>query len=429
MADLRVRTGDGSYASPSAVRVLVDGEWRDASTVKTLDRGQWVDVYPESDATSSASFVFVTESQLRTQKRRVEEGIEPFATAYDDLLASADGALGRSLQSVTDDNGDHTFLIDINGRYDYGAAIGMSETARDCGLAYWFTGEDRYAEKVIDVLHHWCLGEWTYMEPNSLIPNSATPIEQWITIPAFLYGASFVRDHPHWDTYDGSRPWDGGESSDAEAAFRRWVRDWHDTFPESIAGYCVINNMWPWRISNKAAAASYLGDDAVIDLAKRMYRAEAKTTCPDGSTRPRPWSEYRDTGSNEGYFKHELSRNNAFVYTAYNLLAHSTACAAFEAYDGTDLWSFNAPTDPYSGASLRKAFNWFREYPRDVSRWPYNEGGVSNGDVGEACVAYELAHARWDDYDDVIDDPDRIGGRPHWDRRVLGPVTLTHGRR
>jgi hypothetical protein len=362
----------------------------------------------------------------------VENGTEPFAAGYEDLVGRADDALDVPLQSVVDDDNDnygpHRFEADTNDRADYRAGLGMSAAARDCALVYRFTGEAEYAERVVDILHHWFLADATYMEPNSVIPNASGAIRQHIWVPSFVYAAAFVRDHPHWDTYDGSRPWDDGQSAGAEAAFGQWLVDWHDTFPDSRPEWCPTNNRWAWRIANKAAVAAYLGNGSLMELAKRMYTAEAETTCPDGSTeKPRPWDDYVSVSEDTGYFNAERGRENAFQYTGYNLLGHAMCCTAFDVWDGTDLWNFNAPTDPTPGSTLWKAFNWYLPYVRNTSTWQWNQTGISDGDIEQAAAAYELAYARWNDFEEGIDSPDRIGVRPHTDRRILGPITLTHG--
>jgi hypothetical protein len=420
------------------VRVLSGGQWQDASKVKTRSGDQWVDVYTAEPTTTSPStnYVYVTESQLQAAKERVGNGDWPFTGAHNKLLNRADNALGTSLRSVVDDNGSHVYRADTNNRHDYRVSIRMSEAARDCGLAYWFTGDDKYARKTVDIIHHWALRGDKYMKPTAVIPNTPEPIEQWITIPAFFYGASFVRGHPRWDNYDGSRPWDGGNSGDAESAFAAWVRDWYSTFRAAEpSGHCVQNNKWPWRIANVAAVGAYLDDASIVDLAERMYRAEARTTCPDGSTSGRPWADnwafnqgkYTNSPGTEAYSKAELRRSNAFSYCAYNLLALYTAKTAIEAYTGNDLSGFVAPGDdrPNSGTpSLQKLTNWFADHFPDTSGWSWNSESISWRDKTEAAAMFELARASYGGYWNQVS---WNGRRPHWDHRVLGPVTLTHG--
>ena len=88
----------------------------------------------------------------------------------------------------------------------------------------------------------------------------------------------------------------------------------------------------------------------------------------------------------------------------------------------------NAPTDNKSGSTLWKAFNWYDDYVRDTSAWQWDSSGSpSKTDIREAAATFELAQAHRGDFAGARDNPDRIGGRPHYDYRLLGHLTLTHG--
>lgn len=400
---------------------------------------------PTGGSIGGKNFVFVTADELERQKQRVERGEQPWKQAYDDLLNDVGEAVEMSLQSVADNGGGHDFVARRDNRHDYRAAMNMSKAARDCGLAYWFTDEDRYAESVVRIVHHWTLNEDTYMEPTLDEKNKPFTIEQHITIPAFMYGASFVRGHPAWEEYEPSRPWDNVASWSTEAAFNEWLHKRYLTFPSVRPaierGWCEYNNKWAWRITDRAATAAYLRNDDYMWKAKEMWRAETETTCDnDEGELLRPWHDFENCDDqhaygesaapeNNGYFVHELGREQAFNYTAYNLKAMTSALVVFERYDGADLWEFNAPQDEYDGSSMWKAYNWFEEFVRDTAVWRWNKDGETVGpkNVEEATSTYELAYAHWGDFKDVLTSPDKLDGRPYHDRRVLGHVTLTHG--
>jgi hypothetical protein len=392
------------------------------------------------------NYVFVTEAELQRQQSRVDAGREPWKTAYDQLVEAADRALEMDLQSVTGDDGSHAFDMGDGTDYrDYHVAIPMSNGARDCGLAYWFTGEDRYAERVVEILHHWTLAPETYMRPTLNETGYPLSIEQHITIPAFCYGASFVRGHEAWDDYEPTMAWKGERADSTEAAFATWVDTRLRTFTQvrhssAIRNRCGYNNVWAWRIADRAATAAYLGKDPALELAKDMYRAEAETICADGTEILRPWADFRNSDAahayngdpnpaENGYFTRELDRTEAFHYTQYNLKALASALTVIQRYDGTDLWEFNAPQDQYDGSSLWKAFNWLEEYVRNSGAWAWNAPWkpISASNVEAAATTYELAYAQWGDFYDVLVDSEKIDGRPYRDGKLLGPVTLTHG--
>jgi hypothetical protein len=421
--------GDGGAFDFEAAETTYVGAFGDGELNELNEGGDDGD-----DPTTGTNYVFVTEEELRAQQQLVEDGREPWKSAHDNLVADADRYLDTTLRSVTDENGSHYFNGD-DYAHDYPAAIDMSEWARDCALAYWFTGEDRYARRAVEVIHHWCLKDSTYMHPTVEIEGKSGSIEQFITIPAFAYAASLLRGHPAWDDYDGSRPWDGGSSDGAEAAFQRWVADRGETYVESRPNYCVSNNKWAWRITDRAVTAAYLQDDAKMDEAKCMWKGKC-ATC-DGKNRP--WNDfvnnYRDSRAsdgtadpdNNGLFKAELNRNAGFTYSAYNLKALTLALAVFERYDGTELYDYNAPSDNKSGSTLGKAFEWMDDYTQDTGAWKWNDGvNIDGTAVEESTSAFELAYAYWGDFDGAVESPDKVS-RPHYDSRLLGHVTLTHG--
>ena len=428
------------HDTPHANHELSDGDF-DFAAAETAYQGTFGgqsdtdDEETDSVDSTSDNYVFLTADEIETQKQRVNDGREPWASAYDDLISDANSALSASLKSVADTDKSHYFWGD-DYESDYPMAIDMSEWARDCALAYKFTGEDKYAERAVEIIHYWCLSDSTYMEPTVDIRNKSGSIEQHITIPAFMYAASLVRGHYAWDNYDGSRPWDGGSSANAEAAFQQWVADRADTYEESRPGYCVKNNKWAWRIADRAVTAAYLQDDAQIEKAKQMWQGQ--TELCDGT--PRPWSDfvnnYKDgraydgtaDPNNNGLFRMELKRNLGFAYSDFNLKALMMSLLVFERYDGTSLYDFNAPTDNNSGSTLWKALNWYDDYVRDTSAWQWDSSGSpSKTDIRGAAATFELAQAHWGDFAGARDNPDRIGGRPHYDYRLLGHLTLTHG--
>lgn len=401
------------------------------------------------------NYIFVTENELQKQKQRVQNGEEPWQTSYNKLISKADSSVGRNLKAVTDDDGDHIFSRE-NNRHDYRSAMQMSKSARDCGIAYWFTGEDKYAECTTKIIHHWALKDSTYMKPTTRTKNPNSQVErsitQWITMPAFAYAASFVRGHPSWDRYDGSTPWDGGSEADAEAAFQEWVRDRYQTYEQTRVekqhdNWCQYDNKWQWRIADRAAMAAYLQDDAKLQKAFDMWRAQDETYCENiDDNMPRPWGTGPYPGThfvNEDdahafdgtadpaehfYSEKELSRDPGFDYSAYGIKALTMTALIAERWDGTDLWSYNAPTDDHSGSSLKKAYDWMADYTKDTSRWKWDvDGNVEKGSIREATSTFEHAYARWGEFKSVLDNPDKINGRPHRDRRLLGQVTLTHG--
>ncbi|WP_436926274.1 alginate lyase family protein [Halosimplex amylolyticum] len=364
------------------------------------------------------NYVYVSERQLREVADRVSDGESPWKPAYDKAIWDADKALNMSPKSVVDDGAPqwddpHRFGA-TDDRHDYSVAIDMTTAVRDTALAYWFTDDDEYAERSIDLLYHWCLDPETKMKPDGDMANNGTEVELMITIPKLWYGASLLRGHPYW-TEKTDR--------DLESAFESWV----DSFVGSLAdpGFYQYNNQWAWRIATIAGAASYLGDEERLEHAFCMWRGQCETAA-HGKDKPRPWNQYRKDDDAKGYLKRELARHDGLNYHMYGMKA-LTLTAEIGRHHGVDLYGYNAPTDPGDGPTLKKLFDFMVPYLQSPSKWEWGTGsdGVDSFEIGNYASLFELAYSRWEDpaYLDVV----RSLERPAYDFWILGWTTLTHG--
>lgn len=369
-------------------------------------------------ATQGASYIYVSRAQLEAVAERVRNGDAPWRSAYKRAMKDADKALNFSPRGVVDDgaptwDNPHRFGTDKE-RHDYRAALKMTTAVRDAALGYWFTGEDRYAERAIDLLYHWCLKPETYMEPNADIANNSTAIEVKVTMPKLWYGASLLRGHPYWKEKT---------ARDLETEFKQWVETLIGSLPDP--GYYQFNNHWAWRIATIASAASFLNDQELLDRAFCMWRGRCETAAY-GKDRPRPWSQYRQQSDDEGHLKRELARKDGLTYHVYGTKA-LVMTAEIARHHGVDLYSYNAPTDPESGSTLKKLFNFMVPYLKSPSTWKWGVGsnGLSNTEKENYAALFELAYSRWQDskYLEVV----RTVGRPAYDFWMLGWTTLTHG--
>jgi len=295
---------------------------------------------------------------------------------------------------VTDDDGDHYYRTDDNNRYDYSTSISTGDRVRDLAIAHFITGDDAYAEKAIDQIHHWFLNADTYQYPAG---SGDYGVEQYITIPKFLMGAAILRGHPHWATKSNATPWDGNTAADAESALADWAVAWADSLTEPN-----YNNIWIWLAVAEASAAAYANDSALFDRAITRYKNDEV------------WRHYLDDA--DGSFQRELWRENGFRYQVYRMKAHVMFCELAR-HRGTDLYGYN---------DLKMAFDWMQPYIMNPGDWRWGASSLDFDLNKEAPGVYEVAYSIWEEpaYLDVI----QQAGRPIDDGRLLGDaVTLTHG--
>lgn len=365
--------------------------------------------------------VFNDPAKIRVLREKVSAGEQPWARAYESTIRDADRALNASPRSVVDNGApagvddahkygtdapyqekDGVFSDNID-RGDYQAALDMKDWIRDAALGYLFTGEDRYARKAIDLLHTWFVDPETRMYPSTINYGPATEglkgqnsIEHYIFLPAMLYGAALLDDHPYWEETDG----------DGSAAVREWVESARDTLESGAHGGTEGDEISKWWIATRILVAAYLDDVEGMRRAAEDWRT---TALQDFDRR--------------GTFELERSRSRGLYYSlsAMNAL---TVGAEIARHYGIDLYGHTL--DGMSTPVLQKCHQFHAKYLADPSEWPWEErGGLDDGETAYGAVSYELCYSRWqrEGYLNAIE----AAGRPVHDRRILGYVTLTHG--
>ena len=275
----------------------------------------------------------------------------------------------------------------------------MGNWIRDLGLAYAFTGDDRYASKAVDLLYHWAVNPSTRMVPSTenFSPHRAgssskkqNSIELYIALPQMFYGASLVAGHRRWTQ----------KGSGAENAFKTWSQTLLNHADRYYGGY-KANNIYAWWLATRASVAAFLGDRARLNSAFDDWKENA--------------IEQIDR---QGKMERELDRTDALGYSLYAMKA-LTITASIAANHGVDLYGYR---DGKGGSALKRALDYHAPYVINPKVWPHAGSGTRNMD-GDAAT-YELAHSYWQErrYLDVVN----RNGRPLKDSRVAGITTLTH---
>ncbi len=383
-------------------------------------------------AEASRPAMFVHLDTLTAIRSRVEDGYSPWTAAYEAFMEDVRTALAAPPESVTDNGDGHEFKTkgpeNPSARKDYVAAIRTGDRIRDLGLAYQYSGEDRYAEKAVELLDHWFLNAETYMAP--VKTNS---IEQFITLPKMWWGAELIRGHEAWDD----------DSVGSEAALQEWVRTFLDDVGHGIPTSMGQQNIFNWKEMTHAAGSVYLRDwDRFRDAMQRNRE--------DGFTQLRE----------DGLLENEIVRASSLAYSLYAAKALVTAAELSRLYadrlDGPTLYEYKK-FDGDRGA-IERILDAHAPYVADPQAWEamgegdpdrfVNSDGFPARKQEAASSLYEVAYSYYekDTYLETlkqrgqpvknvptyvsaqqaaIDDP----GRPHRDERILGWTTFTHGER
>jgi hypothetical protein len=362
---------------------------------------------PREAATPAAPVtpIYASTEELVAAKTRADAGDEPWAGAWAALEQSANAALDLTPRSVVDDGPgvDETDASKLatdspsqaetcdaapdGGRADYCAALEMSRAARDLAIAYAMTGDDAYATKAVELLHHWFVAPTTAMQaavqnagPKTAANSSGSSIEIYLVVPTFTYAASFVRGHARWEEM----------GADSEAVFADWLSD-YVALARSRSENGQGAPFFYWNTS-LAAAGSYLERQDEVAAAITTWR-----------------SRMEDAVDVDGVIV-----DGGNTSSSWFILKGMTLTAQLATYFEEDLYD----------SSLRNAFDAYAPCAMAAPECP-GTGDLDAVSLAEGASIYELAHGRYEDpaHLEVIE----THGRPIRDIRILGLTTLTHG--
>ncbi|MGW1723419.1 alginate lyase family protein [Streptomyces sp. NPDC002306] len=222
----------------------------------------------------------------------------------------------------------------------------------DLSLAWYYTGEKRYAEKAGQILRTWFLAPATRMNPNldhaQFIPckydGRAIGIIDFSQSYTSVLDALAILDTgaPGWSRTDstGMTTWN--------TDFLGWLKNSEFGRQEGAAA----NNHGTFYDMQLAALAYATGDR---DLARR-------TVLDSRSRRIAPQI------AGDGSQPQELARTRSWHYSTFDLVAY-TRLAAIGRHVGVNLWQYRGP----DGQSLFKAVDYLLPAATASSAWPHPE--------------------------------------------------------
>ncbi|WP_425273602.1 alginate lyase family protein [Rahnella contaminans] len=331
----------------------------------------------------AAEPAFLNTAQLNVVRQQLHENTAAPQTqdAYRHLLAAADSALKKPDLSVTDkgmtppSGSKHDYLslsaywwpdsskadglpwIRKDGRVNPASKNEQSDgvrladfTARvqNLTLAWYFSGEQKYADKAASLLRAWFITPETRMDPNLNYAQG---------VPGISAGRNAgVLDGRYFSTrivdslvlLHGNRAWTDND----DQQIRVWMQDyltWLQGSKIAKKEGLTQNNHGNWYVTQVSGIAWYLGDKAVIrDMAKLMESKLDIQLKPDG-TQPA-----------------ELARTRSFHYSYFNLQAISMM-AVLAQKNGIDLWHYKTP----QGGGLLTSLDFMARYTDASVPWPY----------------------------------------------------------
>jgi hypothetical protein len=284
---------------------------------------------------------------------------------------------------------DGTFNPERDGEaYDLTGLENMSRDVQALALAYYFTGESRYATQAAVLVRTWFLDPATRMNPNLAHAQS---------IPGRVAGRAegIIDAHRLVRVVEsvGLLASSGVLDSDEQARLRAWFGDlvhWMQVSPIGKAERAKDNNHGVYYDLLLSHFALFAGD---ADTARRTIEAARRKRLAAQIDR-------------RGALPKELARTRSLHYTTWTIAAAMDLADLGRCVD-VDLWNYPDARKPL----LRTAVDFVAPYAGRERSWPWPEL-----DKDETIGLYEiLIRATW-----AWDDPDYLRLAEHYAPRHAG---------
>lgn len=272
---------------------------------------------------------------------------------------------------------------------------GMMDAVETLGLAYFFTGEERYAEHAAELLRVWFLDAATRMNPH-LEYGQAIPgvtdgrgigIIDTRGLAEVVDAIGMIAPSVHWTEAD-------------QRGMRAWFRAYLDWLVNSEKGRDereYFNNHGTWWDVQATAMALFVGDSA---LAREIVQ-QSRTRRIASHIEP------------DGRQPHELERTRSLSYSLMNLEGMARLAELARHVD-VDLWGFETA----DGRSIRRALDFLAPYSDAAKEWPHEQITEVDGSsflpllrLGAAAYdepAYEELSSRMGDQEEIAADRDQL---------------------
>ena len=222
---------------------------------------------------------------------------------------------------------------------------GLSASIYHLALAFYFTGDEKYADHAAKLIRVWFLDAETRMNPNLKYAQSVKGVtdgraEGIIDTRHFMHiidAIQLIKSSESWTKND-------------QLGMEGWAKDfiqWLTTSKIGIEEMNAPNNHGVWFDAQLLAYAGFIGDSSMIkNIHKRVMN--------------RLDQEIDDQGS----FPLEMKRTTSFHYSVFILNAYSSLATRFQEH-GVDLWNTKTP----SGKALKMGYDFIIPYLLGKQKW------------------------------------------------------------
>lgn len=241
---------------------------------------------------------------------------------------------------------------EINKFPDHQTMDRMVSAVETLALAYYFDGDEAYADKAARLLRAWFVDPATRMNPNLEYAQAVPGINTGRGI-GLIETRGLTRVVDTIGLLAGSKAWTESDQRNLEqwfGKFLEWMMESKNGLDESAAR----NNHGTYYDLQVASFALFVGrKDVAIQVLERAKRKRIATQIEPDGRQPL-----------------ELARTKAWSYSVGNLDGLMLLALLGERV-GVDLWSYRGA----DGRSIRQALNYLVPFALGERKWPYKQLG------------------------------------------------------
>ena len=227
----------------------------------------------------------------------------------------------------------------------------LGDAVETLSLAYYFTGDEKYAAKAAQFVHVWFLDPETRMNPNFKYAQAVLGVNEGRGT-GILEGRNLAIAADAVHLIEGSKSWTAAEQKDLDAWLNTYL-DWVLTSKAGKEEHAAKNNHGTWYDVQTARLALCLGRK---EVARRIIE-EAKQGRVAVQIEP------------DGRQPLELERTASFNYSHFSLEALCELATLGE-HAGVDLWNFKTA----DGRSIRRAMEFLLPFIDEPAKpWPFEQ--------------------------------------------------------
>jgi hypothetical protein len=222
----------------------------------------------------------------------------------------------------------------------------MGANVQTLALAYYFSGDEKYAARAAKQVRAWFVDTATRMTPHLRFSQLVRGIDQ-------ERGSGIIDTRWFIETVDAvgliqtSRSWTVADQRALKDWFTAYLA-WLKTTPNGAHEHAAKNNHGSWFAAQAATYAMFVGDTATARELVNETKARIGAQITPAGEQPT-----------------EMERTRSLHYSAFNVEALSRVAEIAQTL-GVDLWRYQAP----EGGSLQKAIDHLTKFMGDPSKWP-----------------------------------------------------------